>query len=221
MIINSFLFAQASTLWNNLISYWTGDNTPNDAKGTYNGTLTNGATYATGKINNGFSLDGTNDYILISPTLGASFSSPTSAHSYSAWVKTVASGYNIIIQNGAASRGTMMGFQGRRLNMWYRGGNVSVQSTLQITDGIWNHVTCTYDGSGTIKLYINGNLDSTFTGITWADSSETCVTNLGSYNLGNLFFNGIIDELGAWGKVLTASEVTELYNSGNGKQYPL
>ena len=29
-----------------------------------------------------------------------------------------------------------------------------------------------------------------------------------------------LDELNVWAKELTSSEVTELYNSGNGKQYP-
>jgi hypothetical protein len=29
-----------------------------------------------------------------------------------------------------------------------------------------------------------------------------------------------LDAIGVWNRVLTATEVTELYNSGNGKQYP-
>jgi hypothetical protein len=29
-----------------------------------------------------------------------------------------------------------------------------------------------------------------------------------------------IDSVSVWNKSLTATEVTELYNSGNGKQYP-
>lgn len=211
-------------LWNSLVAYYTGDNTPNDSKGTYNGTLVNGATYSTGKIGSAFSLDGINDYVNI-PTFGASFSSPSSAHSYSAWVNTIGNGYNILIQNGNTGMGTMMGFQNSRLNMWYRGGNVSVQSTATISNNVWVHIASTYDGSGTIKLYINGALDSTFTGKTWIDGGGACATNIGSYqrfNVGldpTLFFNGKIDEVGVWNRALTEAEVTELYNGGAGKQY--
>ena len=58
----------SNPLWNGLQAYYTADNTPNDALGTYNGVLTNGATYGTGIINQGFSLDGVNDYVSVSPT---------------------------------------------------------------------------------------------------------------------------------------------------------
>ena len=50
----------SNPLWNGLQAYYTADNTPNDALGNYNGTLTNDATYDTGIINQGFSLNGVN-----------------------------------------------------------------------------------------------------------------------------------------------------------------
>jgi len=34
------------------------------------------------------------------------------------------------------------------------------------------------------------------------------------------FFKGIIDEVGIWNRALTSTEISELYNSGNGLQYP-
>ena len=33
-------------------------------------------------------------------------------------------------------------------------------------------------------------------------------------------FDGMMDEIGVWSRALTATEVTELYNSGNGLAYP-
>ena len=74
-LINPYILqASGNPLWDGLQAYYTADNTPNDALGTYNGTLVNGATYGTGIISNGFSLDGVNDYISISPVIGASLS---------------------------------------------------------------------------------------------------------------------------------------------------
>ncbi|MBI5100222.1 MAG: laminin G domain-containing protein [Nitrospirae bacterium] len=46
-----------------MISWWGGDNNGLDMVGTSNGTLVNGATYASGKVGQAFSLDGVNDYI--------------------------------------------------------------------------------------------------------------------------------------------------------------
>jgi len=34
------------------------------------------------------------------------------------------------------------------------------------------------------------------------------------------FFDGMVDECAVWTRALTGTEITELYNSGNGSQYP-
>jgi len=44
--------------------------------------------------------------------------------------------------------------------------------------------------------------------------------NIGARNSATQYTNGIIDEVGIWDRVLTSTEITELYNSGVGKQYP-
>jgi hypothetical protein len=210
----------ANTLWEGLLAYYTADNTPNDALGTYNGTLTNGATYAVGKINNGFSFDGVNDYVSISPTFGSSFSAPASAHSYSAWIYiTGYMGNNVIIQNGNSGMGTMFMIYAGYLAVSYRGGNVLIQTTTTLPYNTWNHVSVTYNGAGTFIFYLNGVAINTFTGRTWIDGTGTCTTQIGSYNRTLSFFNGKIDELSAWNRELTSTEVTELYNSGSGLQY--
>jgi len=72
----------SNPLWNGLLAYYTADNTPNDALGTYNGTLVNGATYGTGIINQGFSLDGVNDYINLGDNLDIGLDSWT----YNFWI---------------------------------------------------------------------------------------------------------------------------------------
>jgi hypothetical protein len=66
------------TIWNNLTHYYSGDNTANDSKGSINGTLVNGATYSTGKINAGFGLDGVNDYVNVGNLFGFDGTTPFS-----------------------------------------------------------------------------------------------------------------------------------------------
>jgi hypothetical protein len=45
---------------------------------------------------------------------------------------------------------------------------------------------------------------------------------IGNYNNydSNWGFDGMIDEIGVWSRALTSGEVTQLYNSGAGLQYP-
>lgn len=212
----------SNPLWSNLKAYWTGDSTPNDAKGIYNGTLVNGATYGTGKINNGFSFDGINDYVDI-PTFGASFSASTSAFTISAWVNVPNLGIDrVIFNNGNAGMGILFTIRANGFGFYYQGGTSVVQTTTSLPTNTWVYLAGSYNGAGTFKLYQNGSLLNTFTGRSWVDGTGTCTTYIGTYGAGVYGnFNGIIDELGTWTRELTATEITELYNSGSGKQYPL
>ena len=207
-------------LWNGLQAYYTADNTPNDALGTYNGTLVNGATYGTGIINQGFSLDGVNDYVDISTSFGQSFSAPTSAHTYSAWVyPTSVSGFNFIINNGTSTIGTSMLLNGNKISFFFNGGVNQTFSNVTVPINTWTLVTVVYNGSGNVSFYKNGVFDVSKVA-SWTESAGTSLTNIGSYVKANHFFDGIIDEIGAWNRALDSTELTELYNSGVGKQYP-
>lgn len=223
-LINSMNRVAPSTIWNNLIAYFTGDSTPNDAKGTYTGTLVNGATYTTGKINNALSFDGTNDYLAVSPTFGASFTAPSSTHSYSVWIyPTVIGALNTIISNGstgAGANGTIFCLYNGYIALYYRGGNSLYQSTTTYSINTWTHIVMTFN-AGVVKIYKNGVLDSTSGTLTWTDGANATNTYIGAWKPDAGFFQGRIDELGAWNRVLTATEVTEIYNAGAGKQYPL
>jgi hypothetical protein len=213
--------SSTNPLWNGLLAYYTADNTPNDALGNYNGTLVNGATYGTGIINQGFSLDGVNDYVSISPTLGSSFSAPASAHSYSAWVYKTGSGQAFIFQNGNAGVGTcMIVSSGGSLGMTYKGVTTIFSSPSGgfVTLNTWYHCVMTYDGAGNVNLYKNGvNVGSTT--ISWTDGTGTSSTYLGTFLGISNYFKGGIDEVGVWTRELTPTEVTELYNSGAALQY--
>jgi hypothetical protein len=225
-LINPYILgggAVGNPLWDGLQAYYTADNTGNDALGTYNGTLTNGATYGTGIISNGFSLDGVNDYVDVSPSLGASLTAPTSSFSYSAWIYKTKSGQAVIVQNGGSNFGCSMSVtSGGYLGLFYGGGSgvagVSVGTGL-INLNTWHHCVVTYDGAGNIAFYKNGSAVDTQT-VSWTDGVGTADAWIGSFLGASNYFGGIIDEVGIWNRVLTSSEVTELYNSGAGKQYP-
>jgi len=228
-LINPYILgggAVGNPLWNDLLAYYTADNTPNDALGTYNGTLTNGATYGTGIINNGFSLDGVNDYVDIGNNLDFSGDTP---FSFSCWVDSNSN--NVDVFGKYTSSGIIKGYalsilSSGLLRFYLQNNNstdrIRVDSTTAITSGL-KHITVTYDGStdaNGIKIYINGVSDtlSILTNGFTGGLSSTVSFTIGT-GAGFGFFNGIIDEVGIWNRELTASEVTELYNSGSGLQY--
>jgi sulfur relay (sulfurtransferase) DsrC/TusE family protein len=88
--------------------------------------------------------------------------------------------------------------------------------TLDLNE--WNMITITYSKSDEkAKMYINGAFDNETT----HSSSLTSNTNsyrIGNYNLGAM--SGKIDEVGIWSRALTSTEVSDLYNSGDGLAYP-
>ena len=111
-----------SSLWNNLLAYYTADNTANDAKGTYNGTLTNGATYSTGKIGSGFQLDGINDYVNMGDVMDIGLNSFT----FNTWIKpsNVSSSMTIISKSYAGPGSGRYSFylSGNKLGMFFSTG---------------------------------------------------------------------------------------------------
>jgi len=50
-------------------------------------------------------------------------------------------------------------------------------------------------------------------------SADAGVT-LGALQSGGQYFDGVVDAVGAWAKVLTDAQLTTLYNSGTGREHP-
>lgn len=232
-LINPYIFqVSGNPLWDGLQAYYTADNTPNDALGTYNGTLTNGATYGTGIISNGFSLDGVNDYIDLGNNLDFDGSTP---FSFNIWFNHSSSKQQGLISKEGTSpafAGYVVQLESNNKITFYLGSNFGTNDYLIVTTvnaftpSSMRMVTLTYDGSKNtsgITISVDDVSQSftvgrnTLTGST-ANSFEM---NIGAVVQGtSRFFDGIIDEVSIFNKVLSPTEITELYNSGLAKQYP-
>tara|TARA_R110000868_G_scaffold245626_2_gene502167 strand:+ start:1010 stop:1813 length:804 start_codon:yes stop_codon:yes gene_type:complete len=86
----------------------------------------------------------------------------------------------------------------------------------------WIHIVATWSSSSqTMSIYVNGNL-GTMDNLGHNFQSETLgnVYILGDFgsNIGYGSFYGRVDEVGTWNRVLTQSQITQLYNNGAG--YP-
>jgi len=210
----------ANPVWDGLQGYWNADNNPNDSKGTYNGTLVNGAGYGIGKINEGFELDGVSQHLTTGVRLGFS---NTDTHTYSVWAKIDEIKNRGLVTNCDLTIGSSLG-------IWNSGkltllkGSVQAQSygTTTLTTGTFYHLAITHDVfdgvTANVKFYVNGVADGA--NIFDIGVSVTPRTQIiGSALTLPSYFNGTLDEIGIWDRVLTPTEITELYNSGAGLQY--
>ena len=94
---------------------------------------------------------------------------------------------------------------------------VNIGGTPAPTDypiSVWHNVVVTAPTSGNPQIYVNGALAGSG-GV--LDPFVLSVVG-GGYN--NQAFIGDIDEVGAWNRVLTSTEIAELYNGGTGTSYP-
>jgi hypothetical protein len=210
----------------------------NDAVGTNHGTrptstLTGGVlgpSFTTGKIGQAFTFDGINDYVAL-PNNSLNF--PSTSFSVSFWVNlaNITSGNYALVSNYAndgVNRGWIVGSltSGK---LYFGIYSPSIQETITsatIAINTWYHVTCVYTPNQPTKTYINGTLDSTSSTSANPSYITTHYPSIGAskYNSSSVqqyVSNGTkIDAVSIWNRALTATEVTSLYNSGNGKQYP-
>lgn len=91
----------------------------------------------------------------------------------------------------------------------------------------WNHVVVNFKRSGYIQIYLNnsrmalqpGTSDNiNFFNPTTGPCNPTLPFTIGSASGLSSFFSGSIDAVGYWGRVLTTSEISTLYNAGNGRE---
>ena len=217
-------------LWDGLQGYWNADNNPNDSKGTYNGVLTNGATYGTGIINNGFSFDGVNDLVNMGDVLDIRLDSWT----YNFWVKpTVVGAYVALITKSPVlnqQRWWILLNAGKVEFSLHPAGAYRRQFTgnSTIVAGVETMISVVVNRNGPVKIYVN-SIEET---VSLGNISTNDITSLNAeeFNTGdNLVFgtfsnsqypyNGIMDEISIFKAIKTQSEITELYNGGEGLQY--
>ena len=208
------------------ISYWKLDGNSNDSIGGNNGTDTS-ITYSSGngKIIQGAGYNGTTSSINAGSSTNLSF---TSSFSYAAWVritsgntntnriiqKTNGSNYSYDFDIGAAGGGYL------QMDCYLNSVVFYSRSSSQYNDGNWHFITAVINPATGIKLYADGvEVSYSVTQGAFTLSGVTGNQYIGSNGAGN-FVNGAIDEVGIWNVALTAAEVTELYNSGAGLQYP-
>ena len=98
--------------------------------------------------------------------------------------------------------------------IYFRAGSESFESG-QINYDTWSHIAITFGSNGTVKSYLNGNyVDETnfSTPLNVNSQSNLTIGSLPSSNGTWYLFDGKLDELGYWNKVLTSQEIANLFS---------
>ena len=148
----------------------------------------------------------------------------TGSITLSAWIKTTQTTNGWIIakddatyRNYAILVANVSGVMRARFYIVKSGTVTPVTSTtINVGDGNWHHVLGVNDGVD-IKIYVDGNLESTNNGGGGTIDNDTVNLEIGRRGDNQYFFNGQIDEVAIWDKALTSCDVAGIYQaSSNG-----
>jgi CSLREA domain-containing protein len=205
-----------------LVGWWPGDGNAHDIQGpTFeNGTLQNGATFATGKVNPAFSFDGSDDEVVIPHNAAQNSAQIT----IDAWINQTTSGNGRSILNKRTA-GNVGGFtletlhgvaginNGIALCVWV-GGTLTCSLTPSdvITNGTWHHVAGTYDGSN-MRIFVDG-IQQALTPLTGPIDPSSEPMKIGRNIATPTFtFHGMIDEVELFNTALSSTDIANIYNA--------
>ena len=153
-----------------------------------------------------------------------SYSTNTSNASFAAWVNcNNVSTYNNFINKGYYSSGSNTNYlhlvnyanASPVFTIRLNGSSVSAQSSVAMTNNTWHHVVGTVSSTGDMKIYLDGTQTGSQTGAPARNMTQSVLS--GVYLDGNQqFFSGEISKIQVYDTVLTATDVTDLYNAGSG-----
>jgi len=174
-----------------------------------------------GKIDGALTFNGTSDYIVVSDTDDLDIG--TSDFSVSFWIKTTTAATMRLISKRDGNIGYEVYTYSTDGITFFIGDSASFVtkvSPTSISDGNWHHVVVTFDRDGDGIIYIDGQLDVTRDISAQSGSLATAMDlYIGRISYSDSFhFNGDLDDVRIYKKVLSPEEVTQLYNSGIGTE---
>jgi uncharacterized repeat protein (TIGR01451 family) len=219
-----------------MVSWWPGEGNANDITGGNNGTPTN-TTFTTGEVGQAFSFDGSTSYFSVADAASLDVSASTGL-TFDMWVNPSqfggsTSGYRLILGKRLASgwasyfayldpNGKLgLGFQNQALNefpAW------TTTQPLALND--WSHIAFVFQAqnfnSTDLTIYVNGAaVATTFAANNYASnfalaySTDPLRVGGDPDNLVGGYFAGQLDEIEFFNRVLTASDVSNIYLAGS------
>lgn len=196
-----------------LVGWWTfnegAGTVANDSSGKANkGTLVASPSWVTGKIGRALSFNSASSQYV---NVGSSTTLTGATATYSAWVKfTNFSTTNPIIGGQATGHPEFRASNATTLAICSQGVSCDSLTVSSISTAVWHLMTLTMNGT-VATYYIDGSnvgTSTTFSSFTNSTTTIAAATELSQY------MNGAEDDVRIYNRVLSATEVKELYNSG-------
>ena len=168
----------------------------------------------TGKIEEALHFNGIDDGVNLGDILDTD-----NIWSISVWFKldTTPNGYDRIMEhweNGLGAERWSLAFQNNATLFMQHGSDFTVQVINEdVNDTNWHHVVMLYSGTN-VDIYFDGSPAVNFSSTSSVNSSIS--TWVGSASDSSEPFDGFIDELGIWNRILNTTEIADLYNGGDG-----
>jgi len=199
------------------VAYWTFDNadtsgsTATDVWGGNDGTINGATTGVSGAndqytTNEAYRFDGTDDDVNVGDTLphGAPGQEVTAA----AWINLDSVTDEAVI--GSPGNWVMRIENGQVF--WRTSGGNNGGDGSNLSTGTWFHVVVTWDAGSNSVAYVDGSqTDNTSFGDTSDENEDFFIGDNGQ----GVYFDGEIDDVRVYDKVLSSSEVSDLYSTGS------
>jgi hypothetical protein len=225
--------------WNNsLMGYWamdfynsTGiyDNSSYSNFGTFNGGMNTSNINTTGRFGKALDFDGSNDYIDCGNMAHFERTQPFSVEFWMYW--DVSGTHSVVsnLDNTASTRGWEAILEGsvihlRLSNTWVT-NMLDVSATHGMSTATWNHVVMTYNGTNSssgINIFINGvkkSASTVYNSLSGTIVNNTQTLRVGGRGWGSNYFNGKLDEVKIYDRVLSSSEINASYNNSANRLY--
>jgi len=223
----------------NLISFFKMDGSlgrAQDIFGAHDGSLVAVVQNSAGKIGTSFSFNGTSSGVDCSTSGGAFDFGTSTDFSLCAWTKTTVAAEQMVISKfyTGVVPAFILEVEGSTAYAVIRDGTgsgtaeaVVVQSPLtgfiNVCDNNWHYLVATFDRDASLTLYVDARKagDASIFGVTGTiNNGRALMIGRRDFVTTPFYFNGNIDEVAIWSRVLTQLDVSALYNNGYGLSYP-
>jgi hypothetical protein len=211
-----------SQINNNLVGRWTFDSSDisgtvaDDVSASNNIGIISGALEADGVLGEALLFDGVDDYVIVSHDNSMSLSDEITI---TAWIR----GDELSWIDTIVSKGT----RNSNINYWLSTFNEDISfgtfnrtwrgvytEGINLNKGEWHHIAATLDDkTDYVKIYVNGFTVAFFTfSADLIENQEALYIGRSQY--ATEYFNGAIDDVRIYNKVLSAGEIKELFDEG-------
>lgn len=219
-------------LTDNIVAYWKLDESSGnaaDATGNGNTGVNTSVGFAAGQINNGAVFNAASDNLNVGRL---SAIENIGAVTTAGWYKqTTLDTLQVYYSKGGIGNPQsfdLFSYTDGNLYVEINSGSnrAKIDYSAYMSADTWTHIAVVFDGSGAtnadkLKIYFNGTQQTlTYEGtIGTVTTTSTGDLTFGAYSGVNGLV-GMEDEIGVWSRALTGTEISTLYNSGAGLQYP-